>query len=127
MFDITKQIQYWIEGADSDFETAGFLIQEKKKILHGLFFCHLSIEKAIKAHVVKNTLEVPPRSHDLLYLVGKTSLELNQEQKKFLGLLMKYQLEGRYPEYQPIIPDINIINGYFLKAKQLLIWIKNKL
>ncbi|MBE2227880.1 MAG: HEPN domain-containing protein [Ignavibacteria bacterium] len=51
-----KQVEYWISGADSDLDTAKLLL-ENNKILHGLFFCHLSIEKAIKAVIVQSTAE----------------------------------------------------------------------
>jgi len=61
MVTIKKQIDYWINAAEDDLLTADLLIREKR-ILHGLFFCHLVIEKAIKAHVVKKTGEVAPRS-----------------------------------------------------------------
>lgn len=37
MADITKQIEYWVNGAESDIDTAGILLK-KKKYLHGLFF-----------------------------------------------------------------------------------------
>jgi len=57
MIDKIKQIEYWIEGAEEDLSTAELLIREKR-ILHGLFFCHLVIEKAIKAHIVKTSGEV---------------------------------------------------------------------
>jgi len=67
MLDIKKQIDYWIKGAEEDLKSADLLIQ-KKRILHGLFFCHLVIEKAIKAHVVKAYGEFAPRSHNLIYL-----------------------------------------------------------
>lgn len=53
MIEIQKQIKYWINGAEDDLLTAELLIQEWR-ILHGLFFCHLVIEKGIKAHVVKS-------------------------------------------------------------------------
>lgn len=39
-----KQIEYWLNGAKEDLETAEILIS-KGKILHGLFFCHLTIEQ----------------------------------------------------------------------------------
>ncbi len=52
MFDLEKQIEYWKRGADSDIETAEFLISGRK-YLEGLFFCHLTIEKILKALVVK--------------------------------------------------------------------------
>ena len=41
MINIQKQIDYYRQGSDDDFETAGILI-ENKKYVHGLFFCHLT-------------------------------------------------------------------------------------
>jgi HEPN domain-containing protein len=127
MIDIDKQINYWINNADSDFETAEFLISEKNKILHGLFFCHLCIEKVLKAHVTKNLNDIPPRSHDLLYLLNKTLIELDKDDLVFCGILMKYQLHGRYPEYNPEIPDYHLALSYLNRTKKLKEWIKSKL
>jgi HEPN domain-containing protein len=126
MIDIKKQIDYWTKGAEDDLITADLLIKEKR-ILHGLFFCHLVIEKAIKAHVVKTCKEVAPRSHNLIYLSEKADLEFDEETEIFLGILMKYQLQGRYPDYNPVIPDILKVNEYFEKTKTLSQWLKEKL
>jgi len=126
MIDIKKQIAYWIIGAEDDLLTAELLIREKR-ILHGLFFCHLVIEKAIKAHLVKNSGEVAPRSHNLFYLSEKADLKFATETEIFLGILMKYQLQGRYPDYNPALPDILKANEYFEKAKTLLEWLKERL
>jgi len=52
MLDIKKQIDYWIKGAEEDLKSADLLIQ-KKRILHGLFYCHLVIEKAIKLMLLR--------------------------------------------------------------------------
>ncbi|NJM15694.1 MAG: HEPN domain-containing protein [Bacteroidales bacterium] len=78
MIDVKKQIEYWTKGAYEDLMTADLLIREKR-ILHALFFCHLVIEKAIKAHVVKFSEEFAPRSHNLIYLSEKTGLEFDGE------------------------------------------------
>jgi HEPN domain-containing protein len=126
MINITKQIEYWIEGAKNDIEAAELLIKNGK-ILHGLFFCHLSIEKAIKAFVVKETKEVPPRSHNLIYLSEMANLIIDEDFTVFIGVLMKYQLEGRYPDYQPELPSSEVTNDYFLKTKKLLQWLVNQL
>jgi len=75
---IQKQINYWIDGAEDDLITAGLLIKERR-IIHGLFFCHLVIEKAIKAHFVKVVGEVAPRSHNLFYLSEKAELLYDDE------------------------------------------------
>lgn len=124
--DLKKQIDYWTKGAEDDLLIADLLIRERK-ILHGLFFCHLVIEKAIKAHVVKTTREVAPRSHNLIYLSEKADLEFDEETGIFLGILMKYQLQGRYPDYNPDKPDIIKVNEYFEKTKSLLQWLIERL
>lgn len=48
MLNIKNQIDYWVNGADEAFQTAEILIAQKR-MLHGLFFCHLAIEKILKA------------------------------------------------------------------------------
>jgi len=124
--DIEKQVTYWINGAGDDFEVAQILI-EKRRYLHGLFFCHLVIEKAIKAHVVKVTGQLAPKSHNLIYLSEKSNLTLDDAALEFFGILMKYQLDGRYPGYQPYIPESRIIQGYLKETKNQLSWLKEKL
>ena len=121
-----KQTEYWTQGADSDIDTAGILI-ENKKYLHGLFFCHLTIEKIIKAHVIKTTNQIPPKSHNLFRLLEITGLEVTDENTEFLGILMKYQLEGRYPDYNPEIPDKKKVKEYYRKTKEILSWLKKLL
>lgn len=126
MLNVNKQIEYWIEGAKNDLDAAELLIKNGK-FLHGLFFCHLAIEKAIKAFVVKETKEIPPKSHNLIYLSEKANLLLNEEFTMFVGILMKYQLEGRYPDYQPEITSIEVASEYLAKTKNLLKWLENQL
>jgi len=126
MIDPEKQIEYWKAGAFDDFETAKVLI-DKNRLLHGLFFCHLVIEKIIKAHVVKQTKDIAPRSHNLIYLSERANLIFNEDDEIFLGILMKYQLQGRYPDYNPVIPDKSKITDYLIKTENLLIWLAAKL
>ncbi len=124
--DIDKQIAYWISGAMEDYESAEILIG-KNRLLHGMFFCHLVIEKAIKAHVVKTTRDVAPRSHNLIYLAEKAELQFSEEDEIFLGILMKYQLQGRYPDYNPELPDKNTVKEYLNKTNSLLKWLSKRL
>lgn len=124
--NIEKQIEYWINGAVEDLEVASILI-EKSRSLHGLFFCHLVVEKALKAHVVKVTGELAPKTHNLLYLSEKSNLVLSDDTLEFFGVLMKYQLEGRYPGYQPFIPDLRVVKDYLIETKKQLSWLKERL
>jgi HEPN domain-containing protein len=91
------------------------------------YFYHLVIEKILKAHVVKISNEVAPRTHNLMHLLEKTQLELTESEEIFLGILMKYQLQGRYPDYNPIIPDKLVVQNYLNQTKNLLQWLKKKL
>jgi hypothetical protein len=44
VLDKIKQIEYWINTAADDLVSAELLITHQR-ILHGLFLCHLCIEK----------------------------------------------------------------------------------
>jgi HEPN domain-containing protein len=100
---------------------------KRRKYVHGLFFCHLAIEKLIKALIVKTTKEIPPRSHDLFYLSKTAEIQLPEDKQQICQILMKYQLEGRYPGSFPKNPDIELVHEYFEKTKALLEWLKPKL
>jgi HEPN domain-containing protein len=126
MININRQIEYWQKGSISDLETAYILVGNKKPV-QGLFFCHLSIEKIIKALVAKTAQEIPPKSHDLFYLCSKAGIVIPDEQAAFMQILMKYQLEGRYPEYFPKPPPPEKTKEYLMKTKQLFEWFRNKL
>jgi len=124
--NIGKQIEYWLNSAKSDLDTAELLIRESRYI-HGLFFCHLAIEKALKAHVTKESSGIPPKTHNLVYLLDLTGLEFEEDFEDFLGILMKYQLEGRYPDHSPVIPAKERVYEYLNKTKEILTWIERKL
>jgi len=119
MINIVKQIEYWRNNAENDIETASILITSGK-FIEGMFFCHLCIEKIIKALVVKQTETIPPKSHDLFYLADIAKIEITESQSDFMQILMKYQLEGRYPEHYPQAPSGNKINEYLYQTKNLL-------
>jgi len=124
--DIKKQIKYWIGGAVDNIETAGILV-EKGKRLEGLFFCHLALEKALKAHVTKATEEVPPKTHNLQRLAELAELDLQETVYIFLGEMMEYLIEGRYPEINPKVPDKKKASSYFKRSGEIVEWLKEQL
>lgn len=40
---------------------------------------------------------------------------------------MKYQIEGRYPEYKPEIPDKEKASEYYIYTTKFTSWLKSKL
>ena len=126
IMDVEKQIAYWSEGAISDLEAAEALIRNGK-LLQGLFFCHLVIEKALKALVSKVRKEVPPKTHNLNYLSVRAEIEIPPDIRNFFGILTRFQLEGRYPEYKPQIPSLKECSRHLTKTKETLEWLIKKL
>ena len=126
MINKEKQIEYWRSSAADNLETAVLLI-ENNKTVEGLFFCHLTIEKLLKALYVKHTGDLAPKSHKLLYLAEKSSLPLTESQKDFFSVLMQYQIEGRYPETFPPRPQKKDALQLLNQTKEIAAWLMQKL
>jgi HEPN domain-containing protein len=126
MINIAKHVEYWQNSAISNIETAEILIVSRKYI-EGMFFCHLCIEKILKALVVKQTGKIPSKTHDLFYLTDISKVVITDSQIGFLQILMKYQLEGRYPEYYPKAPLPEKVNEYLTQTKILFEWFNKML
>ena len=126
MVDVPKQIDYWKTSSDEDFAAAESLL-EKGHFRHSLFFAHLAIEKMLKAHVMRQTKEIPPRIHNLIRLVELAKLKLDEERKGFLREFGVYQLEGRYPDAVQMPVDSGFVRDEITKARDMLIWLKKQL
>ncbi|GAB3794390.1 HEPN domain-containing protein [Virgibacillus kimchii] len=62
-----ERINYWIELADYDLNTAKVMLDSKRFLYVG-FMCHQVIEKLLKGYYVSFKNEVPPYTHNLAYL-----------------------------------------------------------
>ena len=98
---MTKEqyINYWIETAEKDWIAASSLFKTKN-YLHCLFWAHLVLEKLAKAHWVKTHLDnIPPKIHNVVWLLEESSVYLTEEMMIFLRKFNDFQLSGRYPDY----------------------------
>ena len=59
--------------------------------------CHLAIEKGLKAYVVENSGETPPRTHDLIILMKKGKPPLSEQQQEIVGSFAIMGVATRYP------------------------------
>ncbi len=98
-FDAEKTIQYWQDGAIYDLDVSKALY-EKAKYPYALFMGHLSIEKLLKALVVKHTKDHAPFTHSLSVLAEKTGFKIPKRIQKSLIRFMEFHFEARYPEEQ---------------------------
>ena len=124
--DIKEHIQYWKNSSQEDLDAAWSLL-EKKHLRHCMFFAHLTLEKAIKAHVTKKTQQVPPRIHNLLRLVEIAEIALDDKRTDFLREFGVYQLEGRYPDSEQIDLNESFVKSELDKVKEMFEWLISQL
>jgi HEPN domain-containing protein len=122
MIDIEKQINYWREGAIEDWDVARDLV-EKNRCRHGLFFAHLSLEKALKAHVCRVTTDLAPRIHNLVRLAEIAKLDLRPAQLDVLAEMNAFNIEGRYPDSLSVPPEKKEAVRYIRQAEKVFKWL----
>lgn len=76
MVDIIHQIAHWRDGAREEWQVATELL-EKGRVRQALFFTHLALEKALKAHVCRHTGDLAPRTHNLVRLAEIAGLTVS--------------------------------------------------
>jgi HEPN domain-containing protein len=81
----------------------------------------------LKAHVARQTKDIPPRIHNLIRLVEIAKLELGPEEKQFLREFNLYQLEGRYPDFEQIPIDVTLTRDELSRTRKMLAWLKTQL
>ena len=127
---IDDHIEFWLNSADHDLETAESLFSAKK-FDWCLYLGHLVLEKALKAFYVKdNENRLPPKTHNLLKLAEETTVPLNDDVKLFLDEVNDFNLEVRYPEYKQEFYKTctkEFAEEYFKKIKEHYQWIKSLL
>jgi HEPN domain-containing protein len=87
----------WIDQARYDLDTARAMLNSGR-YLYVLFCCQQTVEKIIKAIIVRQTNEFPPRIHALIRLAEAADLELTDERAHLLRELSNYYIQTRYPE-----------------------------
>ena len=118
-------ILYWLTSSKQDFQTAEILFKNKR-YHHALFFCHLSVEKMLKALVVYATKTAPPLIHDLVRLAEKADLSLTQQYKNDLAEITTFNIETRYDDYKLSFykqATQQFSSKYLKKTKRILTWL----
>ncbi len=127
--NIKKVGDYWKKSAYYDFDTAKFLFKGKR-YPECLFFCHLMIEKNLKALVVKKTKTHAPYIHQLVDLAKVAKIDLNEEQIDHLTEITGFNIAARYDAYKfNFYKRCNrfYTEKYFKISKELYLWLKKQL
>lgn len=124
--NVQKQIAYW---HDTALDTWKDVVHNLKgdRIAFAMFAAHLVIEKALKAHVVKNTRKLPPLIHNLISLANLAGLKLTSQQLQLLGELNPFNIATRYPGNFGKLPARKQAEAIAKRTKVLLEWLIEKL
>ena len=118
----------WLKQADYDMDTADAM-HSSGRYLYAVFMCHLSIEKALKGLYYKVLDEVPPKTHNLFYLLNKIGKRPEQELEKFIIKLNTASVATLYPDDLAKIQAAfteEITRNFITKSKELLKWVKTQ-
>jgi len=129
---MTKEqyIDYWIDTSHNDWVTVEAMFAAER-YLHCLFWAHLVLEKLAKALWVKTHEEnIPPKVHNIVWLLEEAQVEIAPEDKIFLEVFNRFQLSTRYPDYLHRIDRIctrDLTIEYLDKVKEIRLCLLKKL
>lgn len=123
-----KKTLEWLKQAEYDLDTAKCMF-DAGRYFYTVFMCHLSIEKALKGLYQERLQEVPPKVHNLVYLLNKTGVRPVETLGKFLIRLNEASVITRYPdELEKLQKDFTkeVVKDMLSKSMEALLWIKTQ-
>ncbi|MEA2039620.1 MAG: HEPN domain-containing protein [Thermodesulfobacteriota bacterium] len=125
---MSDKYKEWLKQSDYDMDTADAM-HSSGRYFYAVFMCHMSIEKALKGLYYKILDEVPPKTHNLLYLVNKIGKKPEQELEKFITKLNTASVATRYPDDLAKIQAAyteKVTKDMITKSKDVLKWVKTQ-
>jgi HEPN domain-containing protein len=124
-----KLPEEWFDQAKYDIDVAEFMFGGRK-YFYVVFMCHLSIEKALKGLYHQRLNEVPPKTHNLLYLAEKIGLDIPQDLYDFIFILNRVSVPTRYPDnLKRILSDYDRAktDSILQNSKKVIKWLEDQL
>ncbi|MHC4445335.1 MAG: HEPN domain-containing protein [Planctomycetota bacterium] len=125
---MSDKYEEWLKQADYDMETADAIFNSGR-YFYAVFMCHLSIERGLKGLYFKVLQEVPPKTHNLIYLLTKIDIRPELDLEKFITKLNTASLATRYPDDLVKIQAAyteEVTKDIINNSKDVLQWIKKQ-
>lgn len=122
------EVLEWLGQSEYDLGAAQAML-DSGRYIYAVFMCHLGVEKALKALVVRRTGNAPPRTHNLVQLVGLARPDLAPDDMRFLTRLGVAGVTTRYPEeLSKALKDYppSIVRDYVGKAREIVECLKRQ-
>lgn len=123
-----KKPEEWFKQAAYDLKTAEIMF-ENKRFIYAVFMCHLAVEKGLKGIYQYRLNDLPPKVHNLIYLVEKIGLSPSEKLYNAIFELNRVSIPTRYPD------DLAKMKSEYTKkntleiiniCKEVLKWLKNQ-
>jgi len=118
----------WIKQSDYDFDTAKYMF-DGGRYTYTVFMCHLAAEKAIKGLYEHCTGEIPPKTHNLVYLLTQLGIKPEKHIAKSIAVLNEANIAARYPESLEVLQKnyTESVTASILKqSEEVIRWIKKQ-
>jgi HEPN domain-containing protein len=127
--DMEKQTTECLRQCDYDMETAEYMHQGGRHI-YAVFMCHLAMEKALKGLYYEKRRNLPPKSHNLIYLLNEIGIKPPDPPGKFIVQLSEASIPTRYPENLARLQETyseSAVKVIISRAREAIAWIKAQL
>jgi HEPN domain-containing protein len=121
-----KDTESLILSSEYDITTAHHMLKTDRYV-YVVFMCHMAIEKMLKAIVAEVTNKVPPKTHNLLYLIKLANITIPQTLFDFIAKINNASVVTRYPEdFKQLIESYpeNVVKEYLEYTGRVLEWLK---
>ena len=117
----------WQAQAEYDLGVAELLYRQSV-YRYCVFFCHLALEKQLKAMFIERTgIQSPQRTHDLVDLAGDAGIDLPAEYHGFMLELSKQSVAARYPEDSEYRYNEELAASTLSQVREVQEWLKSKI
>ncbi|MBL8015527.1 MAG: HEPN domain-containing protein [Candidatus Doudnabacteria bacterium] len=124
-----EYIAYMFKTSKEEWQAAEYLLAGKK-YAPCLFFCHLAIEKILKAVVAKQTQKLPPPTHNLLELIRFGNIKISSRKWELLETISRFNLDTRYAAEKQafyFLCTTEYSTHYFIESKKIYSWLSSRM
>lgn len=124
-----REVENWLNLARYDLGVARDML-EAGRYPYTVFFCHLAVEKALKAKVQEVTGKTPPKIHELVALLKLSGLTPPAKLVDFIGKLGGASTAMRYPvDLSELIKAYTseVAQEYLQQTNEVVEWIARQL
>jgi len=121
---VKEEAERWWKYSESDVKTAKYLF-EGKKYKDASFYCQQAVEKLLKAVVVLQTGQRPPRTHDLQGLAEQLpEFEIDEAEIQAIASVDAFYVGSRYPldSVDPSVFNETVAKSAVEKVDTIFLW-----